>query len=112
MRFLPALICAAAFAGLLDAQVISAVVNAASLDNRLAPGALAMINGTNLGAAMSTPVVIGGKAAAVISASPTKFTIQIPFDAPLGAGTVQVGTSAPFNVALTQYAPALFASNG
>jgi uncharacterized protein (TIGR03437 family) len=93
------------------AQTISRVLNAASLDTRLAPGCLATIAGTNLGTATSTAVTVGGKAAAVVAASPTQFTIQIPFDAPTGANTLQVGSSAPFNITLSQYAPALFTSD-
>jgi uncharacterized protein (TIGR03437 family) len=94
----------------LHAQTISRIRNAASLDSRLSPGALAVIAGTDLGTT-STPVTVAGKAAAVVSASPTQFTIQIPFDAPLGASTLQVAGSAPFAITLAQYAPALFTSN-
>jgi len=95
----------------LNGQTVSSVVNAASLDGRLAPGTLAIITGTNLGAATSTPVTVGGKAAAVLLASSTQFTVQIPFEAPLGATTLQVANSVPFNITLAQYAPALFSSN-
>jgi uncharacterized protein (TIGR03437 family) len=105
-------ICSLLWAGCaLNGQTVSSVVNAASLDTRLSPGALAMIRGTNLGTGTSTPVTVAGKAAAVQFASPTQFTVQIPFDAPVGTATLQIGNSAPFNITLTQYAPALFASN-
>lgn len=102
------LLCAACA---LNAQTISRVVNAASRDGRLAPGTLAIITGANLGAAASTPVTVGGKAAAVLLASPAQLTVQIPFDVSLGATTIQVGNSSPFPITLAQYAPAIFTSN-
>ncbi|MEO8028004.1 MAG: IPT/TIG domain-containing protein [Bryobacteraceae bacterium] len=88
--------------------VIGSVVSSASYDARLAPGALAFLYGTNFGSNPSTPVSIGGKAAAVVFASPTQFGIQIPVDAAAGMTTAQIGSSAPFAITLSQYAPALF----
>ena len=102
----------AVFTPALDAQTILRVVNAASLDTQLAPGSLATVIGTNLGTSNSTPVTFGGKAAAVVSASPTQLTVQIPFDAAPGNVAVQVAGSPSYNVTLTQYAPALFTANG
>ncbi len=98
-------------AGAFYAQTINRVVNAASFEPRLAPGMLALVFGTNLGTSTSTPVLVGGKAAAVLQASPAQFTIQIPFEAATGPATVQVGDSAPFNITLSQYAPALFTAD-
>jgi uncharacterized protein (TIGR03437 family) len=96
----------------LDAQTIIGVVNAASFEPRLSPGALAIVQGTNLGTSTSTPVTVGGKAAAVLTASPTQLTIQVPFEVSAGPTMIQAGGSAPFNITLSQYAPALFTANG
>lgn len=95
-----------------DGQTISRVLNAASLDNRLSPGCLVKVRGTDLGTSIGTPVTVGGKAAAVVAAAPTEFTIQIPFDAPTGASVVQVGSSPPFPVTVSPYSPALFTADG
>jgi len=46
--------CVFVAAPLSNAQTISRVLNAASLDTRLAPGCLATVAGTNLGTATST----------------------------------------------------------
>src|ERR1017187_2246688 len=70
--------------------VVTGIVNSASQDNRLSPGALASVYGTNLGSSTATSVTIGGKTAAVLFASPNQFSIQIPFDAPVGATSIQV----------------------
>jgi uncharacterized protein (TIGR03437 family) len=98
------------------AQVISKVVNAASLQPQFSPGCLAIITGTSLDAGMALssvyPASVGGKMAFVVSFSSTQFTIQIPVDAPLGPTGVQVGRSAPFAITLTEYSPALFTSSG
>ena len=101
----------AACAATLHAQVITAVLNDASLDTRISPGALAIVRGTNLGVETSVPVTVGGKYAAVRFASLTQFSIQIPFDAPTGATTIQVGNSAAFSITLSQFAPALYTAN-
>jgi uncharacterized protein (TIGR03437 family) len=93
------------------APSVTGVVNSASFDNRLSPGALASVYGTNLGTSTSTSVTVGGKAAAVLFASAGQFSIQIPFDAPTGATSIQVANSAPFNVTLSAYAPGLFTAS-
>ena len=111
LRLTTAILICGVFTPALDAQAILRVVNAASLDTQLAPGSLATIIGTNLGTSNSTPVTFGGKAAAVVSASPTQVTVQIPFDAAPGTVAVQVAGSPSYNVKITQYAPALFAAN-
>jgi len=105
-----AVLCSA-FCGL-QAQTITNVVNAASLQSQLAPGTLANVSGANLGESLSTAVTVGDKSAAVVKASPEQFIIQIPFDAPLGGTTIRVGNSASFPVTLGQFAPALFTENG
>jgi uncharacterized protein (TIGR03437 family) len=98
----------------ISAQSIADVYNSASFDARLSPGVLAAVYGTNLGTTTSTVVTVGGKAAAVLYASGSQFSVQIPVDAAVGATTIQVGNSAPFAVALTQYAAGLYsaAQNG
>ncbi len=90
---------------------ISGVVDSASISTHLAPGTLANVAGSNFGSSTSIPVTIGGKACAVLSATASQLQIQIAVDAPLGPTTIQVGTSAPFDVSLTQYAPALYSAD-
>ena len=92
--------------------VISQVVDSASFKTQLAPGSLANIVGSNFGSSTSISVTVGGKACAVLSASPTQLQIQIAVDAPLGPTTLQVGNSAPFNLSLAQFAPVLFSADG
>ena len=91
---------------------ISRVVDAASFGALLAPGSLANVIGTNFGSSASISVTVGGKACAVLSASPTQLQIQIAVDAPVGPTTIQVGASAPFNLSLAQLAPVLFSADG
>jgi len=91
---------------------ISQVVDAASFKTQLAPGTLANVVGSNFGSSTSIPVTVGGKACAVLAASPTQLQIQIAVDATLGPTTLQVGNSAPFNLSLTQYAPVLYSADG
>ena len=57
-------------------------------------------------------MTVGGKACAVLSASPTQLQIQIAVDAPLGTTTLQVGNSAPFSLSLVHLAPVLFSADG
>ena len=80
------------FGSVLVAQTptISQVVDAASFKTQLAPGSLANVIGTNFGSSTSIAVIAGGKACAVLSASPTQLQIQIAVDAPLGLTTLQV----------------------
>ncbi|MCZ2078885.1 MAG: hypothetical protein LC130_28295, partial [Bryobacterales bacterium] len=95
------------------AQQITSVVNFASLDNRLSPGALAFVRGTglNIGAPPAVTVTQGIEVrAAWVSpsdVSATQLLIQIPLDATVGAGTLTVGAASyPINV--TSYAPGVF----
>ena len=94
------------------APTISAVLNGGAFDRRLSPGALAQIRGNTFGADTSIPVTIGGKPAKVTVALPTQLTVVIPADAAVGATTIRVGTSAPYNITLTQYAPGLLSRGG
>jgi uncharacterized protein (TIGR03437 family) len=91
---------------------ISRVVDAASFGTQLAPGSLANIIGANFGSSTAISVIVGGKACAVLAASPSQLQIQIAIDAPLGPTTIQVGASAPLNISLAQYAPVLFSADG
>src|SRR5262245_59550292 len=96
---------------------ITAVVDPATYSTsnpRLVPGSLATIIGNNFGTSKSIAVTFGGKQAFIPASLPvlnTQINVQIPVDAPLGATTVVVGTSAPFNVTLRQYAPSVFTAN-
>jgi uncharacterized protein (TIGR03437 family) len=72
--------------------VISQMVDSASFKTQLAPGSLANIVGSNLGSSTSISVTTGGKACAVLSASPTQLQIQIAVDAPLGPTTLEATT--------------------
>lgn len=94
------------------AAVITSVVNAASLTAALAPGSNATVFGTNLGSDSAAGASVGGQKVTVIFASPTQWIIAIPASTLTGATTVQIGTSAPFNITLAQYAPALFTIGG
>jgi len=101
--------------GSLHAQTvpsITSVVNGGAFDNRLAPGSLADVFGSYLGADTSIAVTVGGKPAAVTLAIPTQLVIQIPVDAPTGPTTIRVGNSAAFNITLGQYAPGLLSRGG
>ena len=104
----------AGFSGLFPAipvATITAVVNAASLDSRLSPGAAAIVKGNDLASAAPSALV-GGKQAQVVSAGASQWNIVIPLDAAIGPAGVQVGTASPFNITLAQYAPALYSADG
>jgi uncharacterized protein (TIGR03437 family) len=90
--------------------VITSVVNGASFDTRLAPGSAAAVTGTNLPTSSSAGAMVGGLSAQVVSASATQWSIVIPAGAVAGSTTLQIGTSAPFGVTLSQYAPALYST--
>ncbi|MBM3748662.1 MAG: hypothetical protein FJW34_23040, partial [Acidobacteria bacterium] len=112
---------------------IQVVVNGASFDNRLAPGVLATVIGSNLagttaqgqGSPLPTElggvsVQIGGKPGALTFISASQVTFQVPVDLPTGPATVQVERkvgaqtlrSAQVNVTLDKYAPGLFTVAG
>ena len=87
---------------------ITAVYGEAGTTSGLCPGGIAFVQGTNLGTnPSSVSVTVGAKNAFVVNASNTSLQIELPFDAPLGATTLKVGTSAPFNITLVQYSPGL-----
>jgi uncharacterized protein (TIGR03437 family) len=93
-----------------QAPVVTGVYNAASLDNRLSPGCVAIVHGSNLGVG-DAQVTIGGLAAPVIIGTPTDMNVQIPFELSAGPATVTVTlygqSSPPLNVNLTDYSPGL-----
>ena len=91
---------------------ISSVVNGGSFDNRLSPGSLADVFGSNFGTDTSIAVTVGGKPAAVTLALPDQLVIQIPVDASPGPTTIRVGNSPPYNITLSQYAPGLLSRGG
>lgn len=91
---------------------IASVVDPYTGSTRLSPGGQGTITGTSLG--INPQVTVGGIAAfnVVPPQQGSQMKIQIPWNAPLGS-TIPVvvttgdGASAPFNIALTQYAPVL-----
>ena len=104
------------------------VVNAATSTASLAPGSWAYIFGQNLSTGSCFPyttpwpttlcgaqVSVGGKSAALQSASLTMLSIQIPVDAAPGSAqvtvTVQGKGSASVTVTLAAYAPAIFTTS-
>jgi uncharacterized protein (TIGR03437 family) len=99
--------------GLAYAQpVITSVVDPYTGGTKFTPGGQALITGTNLG---SSPAVSVGGINGFTLAPPlggTQITFQIPVNATPGASvpvivTTGAGPSAPFNIAVTQYAPVL-----
>jgi uncharacterized protein (TIGR03437 family) len=87
------------------APTITAVVGAGGPGSGLCPGCQATVSGTGLGG--SPAVTVGGKNAYILTAFPGQLLVEIPVDAPIGATTLKVGSSAPFNITLVQYAPGL-----
>jgi uncharacterized protein (TIGR03437 family) len=89
---------------------VSSVLNAASLDNRLSPGCIAVVNGSNLGFGNAV-VLVGGVPAPVIIGGPAQISIQVPFEADPGRTSLVVQVygrrSPPFSIKLTSYAPGL-----
>ena len=97
-------------AQVLQAQTptITAVYGLAGNNTPVSPGGVAFVQGTNLGTNPSSiTVTVGTKNAFVIGAFGTTLQIEIPVDVPLGATTLKVGASAPFNITLVQYSPGL-----
>jgi uncharacterized protein (TIGR03437 family) len=88
-------------------------VNAASLEPEIAPGTITYIYGFGLaGPAGAVEVLMEGRAARVIEASPFRLTVEIPRDMEPGLRALSV--AAPLGtlesaVELVPYAPAIFA---
>lgn len=87
--------------------VILAVVNGLTLTTTLSPGDVAAVFGTNLPASAAAGALVGGQTAQVLYASATQWNVVIPGNATAGPSTMQVGTSAPFPITLSQSAPEL-----
>ena len=95
---------------------VTSVLNFASSGTQLCPGVYAAVSGTGFGSnAANVTVAVGGKQGYVRFANPTSLGVQLPFEASPGATTLTVTvsglTSAPFNVTLGSYAPALLANS-
>jgi uncharacterized protein (TIGR03437 family) len=100
---------------LAQAPTISGVVNGFSYTTQISPGVLATIFGSNL-SGNNLEVTLHGVQCPVIYTSATQLNIQLPWQAPTGAGHVTVShdglSSTPFSVTLTAYSPALISSDG
>jgi uncharacterized repeat protein (TIGR03803 family) len=92
--------------------VITSVVNIASYTSSLAPGSAAAVVGTNLGTNAAAGALVGGQTAQVLFPTATQWNLAIPYNAVTGSSTIQIGTSAPFPITLSKYAPALFSVGG
>jgi uncharacterized protein (TIGR03437 family) len=103
-----AVLCSLFLTGILQAQTptITSVTGQAGT-SPVSPGGIALINGTNLGG-QNAQVTVGTKPAFVVNAfGGTNLQVELPVDAPLGATTIKVGASAPFNITLVQFSPGL-----
>jgi uncharacterized protein (TIGR03437 family) len=104
---------------------VSSVLNAASFEDSLAPGAIASLYGSNLStggaAAASRPwptelrgvrVLLGGRPLQVLYISDRQVNFLLPSDLPEGTADLVVSTSlassAPFRVAIRPSAPGIF----
>ncbi|HJZ97300.1 MAG TPA: hypothetical protein VKE70_12400 [Candidatus Solibacter sp.] len=108
MKHTCAALCSLFLTGILQAQTptITSVTGLAGT-SPVSPGGIAFINGTNLGG-QNAQVTVGTKAAFVVNAfGGTNLQVELPVDAPLGATTIKVGASAPFNITLVQFSPGL-----
>lgn len=103
----------AVFSGLgVVSPSITSVLNGATQDNRLSPGTAATVLGSNLPTDVSAGAKLGSQSITASFASATQWNVFIPTTASAGATTIQIGTSAPFNITLAAYAPALFTVAG
>lgn len=128
------LVIGSAMPGLLSAQTITSITNAASgLPGGVCPGEIVLISGASLGPAalVAAPVVGGatlpvslggvsvsfsGTAAPIVYASATGTAVQVPYEV-AGSGSASVtvttgsGISPPFSVPVVLTAPGLFTMN-
>jgi uncharacterized protein (TIGR03437 family) len=104
----------AVFGGLAGSSVpvISSAVNGATFDNRLSPGTVTAVFGNGLPADASAGAKLGGQPISTLLAGPTQWLVYIPTTAATGATSIQIGSSAPFNITLAAYAPAIVSLNG
>jgi len=95
---------------------VAGVDNAFSFQPHLSPGVLATVFGANLSGASPTTVTLDGLDCPVTFTSATQLNIQVPWDAPIGAGnlfvTVDGSSSTAFAINLATYSPALVSVNG
>src|SRR5579863_4535412 len=101
-----------ATSALAQVPTVTSVVNVVSPAGQLSPGMLALVGGTGFGSnAANVTVTVGGKPGYVTFANPTLLGAQIPFEASVGATTLTIAVngvmSAPFNIVLDTYAPAI-----
>ena len=83
-----------------------------SIANRLCPGALAQIFGSNLPTTTAINVTIAGKQAGVLQAQLNQMIIEIPIDAPVGDTSITVSSSSPYPITISPLAPALYTVDG
>jgi uncharacterized protein (TIGR03437 family) len=115
-------------AGVYSQPVVTALRNAASYSEAVAPGCWIAIGGTRLSPVTQTAaevplplslggvsVTVGGKAAPLLYVSATQINALVPFEADVSeiarlpvVVTTPEGSSAPFGVFLSRTAPALF----
>jgi uncharacterized protein (TIGR03437 family) len=99
---------------------ISSVVNLASGDTLVAPGALVAIFGTNLTfqqpETVPLSVLINGTPGATLTVTASQLTVQLPVDAQPGPATLQLQSQQHFSslvsLTLQAYAPGIFTANG
>jgi uncharacterized protein (TIGR03437 family) len=124
MRLAALLLCAC-LAAVAQTPVIQAVFNQATMAAPVAPGVPILVNGTNLAAGVtdchgpnipticgSVSVTVDGRAVPVRLSYPTQVLTYVPTDQRTGIASVVVKnhqglTSAPFAVAVEQYAPGI-----
>lgn len=96
---------------------ITGVSNGVSFAPSVSPGVLATVAGTNFGTDKTLLTCsVGGKPAAVLAATPTALTVQIPYEVTPGATTITVtrsgAASAAFNITVAAYSPGLATASG
>jgi uncharacterized protein (TIGR03437 family) len=94
--------------------VISSVVNAASLEAGIAPGALEMVSGGSFtgGKSGAVKASLNGSAVPVLASSDTQIEIYVPEDVATGTGTLAVtapsGVQSTTTVTIAPVAPGIF----
>jgi uncharacterized protein (TIGR03437 family) len=111
------LLSSVAFGQASTTPAIASVVNGGTFDNRLCPGLLAVIFGSNFGTSKTgVTVTVSGKPGFLLNVAAGQINFQIPFEVSPGASSVVVttpaGASAAANITLNAYAPTLATANG
>src|SRR5437899_3117987 len=99
---------------------VSSVVNSASGQNSLSPGALAAIFGSNLDllqpSTVPISVLLNSLPAALLTRAPQQLTVQLPVEVKAGPAILQVErqgfTSPAFQVQIQDFAPGIFTTTG